>query len=276
MLSARLLAFGAMTMASLISMSAGAMADHSWGNYHWGRTANPFELQLGNNVNSSWLVHLSKTSEDWTEGYISADTKTNKQIVLKTKIVAGSTDPKRCRASSGRVEVCNASYGNNGWLGLAQIWLSGGHIVQGVAKLNDSYMAKSPYNTVHWRNLVICQEVAHTFGLGHNDENFSNANKLTCMDYTNSPAGNEQPNDHDFEQLISIYLHSNDTKNTFSTTTAQTRAIPQGGPAWGRPVASNENGVPNVFVKELEVGIKRVTHVFWTLEARRGQHGYHD
>ena len=30
-----------------------AVANHSWGNYHWARTANPFTLKLGDNVSGS-------------------------------------------------------------------------------------------------------------------------------------------------------------------------------------------------------------------------------
>ncbi|MCI0414256.1 hypothetical protein L0222_15865 [bacterium] len=29
-----------------------AMAGHSWGNYHWARTSNPFTLKLGDDVTS--------------------------------------------------------------------------------------------------------------------------------------------------------------------------------------------------------------------------------
>lgn len=61
----------------------------------------------------------------------------------------------------------------------------------------------------------MCQEIAHDFGLDHQDENFSNQNLGSCMDYTNDPDGggaygpsNERPNQHDFDQLVSIYAHA--------------------------------------------------------------------
>jgi hypothetical protein len=72
---------------------------------------------------------------------------------------------KKCSPVVGKIRVCNAAYGRNGWLGLAQIWLSSGHIVQGVTKMNDTYFALSKYNTPTWRNHVMCQEVGHTLGL---------------------------------------------------------------------------------------------------------------
>jgi hypothetical protein len=40
----------------------------------------------------------------------------------------------------------------------------------------------------------MCQEVGHTFGLDHQDENFNNTNLGTCMDYTNDPSTNQHPN----------------------------------------------------------------------------------
>jgi len=87
------------------------------------------------------------------------------------------------------VEVCNAAYGTNGWLGVAQIWVSRRHIVQGTTKVNDTYFSTGKYNTPAWRQMVMCQEVGHTFGLVHQDENFNNTNLGTCMDYTNDRAG---------------------------------------------------------------------------------------
>ena len=69
-------------------------------------------------------------------------------------------------------------------------------------KLNDTYFNTSTYNTEAWRNLVSCQEVGHTFGLDHQDENFNNPNLGTCMDYTNDPSSNQHPNQHDYDHLM--------------------------------------------------------------------------
>ena len=57
----------------------------------------------------------------------------------------------------------------------------------------------------------MCQEVGHTFGLDHQDENFNNANLGTCMDYTNDPSTNQHPNKHDYDELITIYSHLDST-----------------------------------------------------------------
>ncbi|MBI2682851.1 MAG: hypothetical protein HYX26_06475, partial [Acidobacteriales bacterium] len=172
------------------------LANHSWGGYHWARTANPFNLKLGDNVSGAWDPVLVTTSSDWSQS-----------IVLNTNIVAGLANPKNCRATSGRVEVCNSKYGNNGWLGIAQIWANGLHITQGTVRLNDTYFSTPTYNTTAWRNLVSCQEVGHALGLDHQDATFDNPNLNTCMDYTNNPASNQHPNSHDYDELVTIYSH---------------------------------------------------------------------
>src|SRR3972149_2805155 len=122
-----LLALGLSGIAAA-ALAASALAAHSWGSYHWARTASPFTLKLGDNVNSTWDASVATASADWSLS-----------SVLDTTIVAGGTRPKNCRPTAGRVEVCNALYGKNGWLGIAQIWASGGHIPQGGGKMNDTY-----------------------------------------------------------------------------------------------------------------------------------------
>ena len=39
---------------ALAAFPASVSANHSWGNYHWARTINPFTLKLGDNVTSAW------------------------------------------------------------------------------------------------------------------------------------------------------------------------------------------------------------------------------
>ena len=194
------------------SAAGDAKASHSWGGYHWARTSNPFTLKLGDNVSGAWDGFLGVASSDWTQS-----------SVLDTTIVSGQGG-KSCKATSGRVEVCNKKYGFNGWLGIAQIWITGGtHITQGVTKMNDSYFNTQAYNTPSWKQMVICQEIGHTFGLDHQDEAFGNSNLGTCMDYTDNPDGppsNLHPNAHDYEELGIIYNHT-DSFSTVNQTIGQ-------------------------------------------------------
>lgn len=237
----------------LAAVAAGpAGADHSWGGYHWARTANPFTLKLGDNVSTAWDAYLVTTSSDWSES-----------SVLDTTIVAGSTKPRLCRATAGRVEVCSERYGSNGWLGLASIWATGSHITQGTVKVNDTYFNTATYNTPAWRNLVMCQEVGHTLGLGHNDEDFSTTNG-TCMDYSNDPGPNQHPNAHDYDMLEQIYAHL-DATTTLSATTASAAAAGQANSQadWGRAIRQSSDGRPILFEKDLGHGQRVFTFVVW-------------
>lgn len=172
---------------------------HAWSTYHWPQSGDQVQLNLSSNLSSAWLPYLNTASTDW-----------NQSSVLETTVVQGTKNPRSCKPTLGQVEVCNAAYGKNGWLGIAQVWVVGGHITQAVVKLNDSYFTMAKYNTVAYKRLVVCQEVGHAFGLDHQDEVQTNTNLGTCMDYTNNPAGppsNEHPNAHDYEELESIYAH---------------------------------------------------------------------
>jgi hypothetical protein len=242
-----------------LAFAATSDADHSWGNYHWARTGSSFTLKTGNNVNQTWFPYLAEAVTDW-----------NQASELNLEIVAGGTRPKSCRPTAGRIEVCNAAYGFTNWLGIAQISISGDHITQGVAKMNDSYFNTTTYNTPAWRRLVMCQEIAHDFGLDHQDENFDNPNLGSCMDYTSDPDGplsNEHPNAHDFEQITAIYTHT-DTTTTVAAAApgAAAAALAQGldSPGqWGRLVRSNGNGRVQMFERSFGRGQKVITHVFW-------------
>lgn len=248
----RVVVAGIVVMVALVTAVPSAAADHSWGGYHWARTANPFTLQLGDNVTPAWDGYLATTSVDWSVS-----------SVLDTVVVAGRTDGRKCRATTGRVEVCNASYGRNGWLGVASISISGSHITAGTVKVNDTYFSMSAYNTPAWRNLVMCQEVGHVFGLDHQDEVFANANLGTCMDYTNDPGSNQHPNAHDYEQLEAIYAHL-DSTTTVGPVSAKASGFDASTP-WGLLVSGSRRSGQSVYVLDRGNGEIVVTHVTWAV-----------
>lgn len=262
--SMKLLA-GALSLA-FVAAPTQVSATHSWGGYHWARISNPFTLKLGDNVTSQWDSILDTTVTDWSGS-----------TVLDLQKVTGA-GTKRCKPTPGMVQVCNDRYGNNGWLGIAQIWLSGTHITQGATKLNDTYFNTAPYNTTAWRNLVMCQEVGHTFGLDHQDETFDNANLGTCMDYTNNPGTNQHPNAHDYEELGIIYGH-NDSTTTVAQAAASAAALPRDmvehdynvRSQWGKLVRESKNGLKEVYVLDFGQGHKLVTFVRWAEGEGRGR-----
>jgi hypothetical protein len=177
------------------------------------------------------------------------------------------------------VEVCNAAYGQNGWLGLAQIWIyRPNHIYQGTTKLNDTYFNSPQYNTAAWRQTVMCQEVGHTFGLDHQDERFNNPNLGTCMDYTNDPDGgaggasatdpsNLHPNQHDYDQLETIYKHL-DSFTTVAPASAASTMPPAANRGsfnsraqWGRLVEESPNGKLELWVRDFGGEARMITWV---------------
>lgn len=276
-------------LASFATLAIGspALADHAWGTYHWSKGTGQLSVPVGDNVDSKWDSYLDVAVggtdvNDW-----------NDSSVIESPLVAGGTTARRCKAAAGRIEVCNLRYGNTGWLGVAGISISGGHITSGYTKLNDTYFDTAKYNTPAWRRLVMCQEIGHDYGLGHTDETFGNYNDGTCMDYTNAPAGgtlngfnygpsNEYVNQHDYDMLESIYAHTHQATTNFGEREVGKPAAPGAdlgidgsgnSPAdWGRAIGFDAEGRPNLFEKS-EPGRKIITHVFWAIgEGPRGSH----
>jgi hypothetical protein len=250
------LALGTVAVAAILAFPAVASASHDWDGYHWARTSNPFTLKLGDNVSGLWDGMLGTASTDWTQS-----------TVLNTTVVAGGTKPKSCRPTTGRVEVCSARYGNNGWLGLAQIWISGKHITQGLVKNNDYYFGSSSYrynNTAEMQH-VICQEIGHTLGLDHQSEDGSSQD--TCMDYYHNTSATDtkstSPNSHDYAELSTIYSHLDSTTTVLSSATRGGGAAAATPGEWGRLVASSNGGLAQTFAQDLGAGRTLVTFVIW-------------
>ncbi|MDH3279725.1 MAG: hypothetical protein OEQ18_01185 [Gammaproteobacteria bacterium] len=264
--------------ASILALAAQpANAAHAWGSYHWARSAHPLPLELGNNVSSTWTGYLNTTSVDW-----------NAPLEIDTRVTAGMARGK-CRPTEGRVEVCSDAYGNNGWLGLAQIWVTGGHIAQGVTKVNDTYFDTAAYDDPAWRNLVMCQEVGHTLGLGHVNEDFSDATG-SCMDYASDPTNNQHPDAHDYDMLAQIYAHLDGHDSWVSSDTTSDGGGKGGPPSgkgpkkmppamrdaaveepgqWGRLVKESANKRTAVYLLDFGDGKRIYTFVIRALESRR-------
>ena len=268
----RLLAVLFLGLAST-TISTAALATHSWGGYHWARTTPQFTLKLGDNLTSAdWKSHLSQSSGNWNAG----------NSAVLTAIVAGSSN-KRCSMVSGTTQVCNGTYGNNGWLGLASINLTGGtHITQGSAKMNDTYFNTATYNNPNEREHVMCQEIAHTFGLDHQSTDGSSQN--SCMDYFSNTGANAtstlstKPNQHDFDELNIIYAHLDSSTTIAAIAAAAVQAALNGhgnsvadvtddANSWGQLVSQSANGRSSTYERHNADGSKTVTHVYWTNEA---------
>lgn len=227
-----------------------AHADHAWRDYHWARS-NPFTLELGNNLARFWQPYLYTAASDWS-----------RSSVLDTAVARGGTTRARCGPTVGRVEVCNYTYGDTQWLGIAQLWVSGSHITYGVVKMNDTYFNTVRYNTPAWRHHVMCHEIGHTLGLAHQDE--SGLALGTCMDYAFDPSGSQHPNAHDYAQLEAIYSHNDSTTTVGASSPASARATAQQLREWGRAIRSEgRSGRPTLFERRLGANEALFTFVIW-------------
>lgn len=263
--------------AALIALTP-AVANHSWGGYHWAGNGQNLAIKVNTATSSQWNSSVGTAISDW-------DQSTELTLTRATS----SAGTKKCNPIAGQILVCNDSYGQRGWLGIASIWLTSGHISQATTKLNDSYFNQAFYNTAGWRALVACQEIGHDFGLDHQDEGFNNVNLGTCMDYTNAPDGgavggfnygpaNRRPNAHDYSMLNTVYNHNDGSTTAAASTNFGIRQVGKAAPPplssegsgdspaeWGRAIHKDGKGRPDVFVKDLGGGHKVVTHVFWAI-----------
>lgn len=271
-------------LAAVLAMLPGiAGATHSWGGYHWAHTTPQFTLKMGDNMTtSSWKSHLANASSDWNSPELFGATFTP----LLTAIAAGQSN-RNCSMVKGTTQVCNGKYGNNGWLGLATINITGGtHITQGSAKMNDTYFNTATYNNPNEKRHVVCQEIAHTFGLDHQSVDGSSQN--TCMDYFSNTGTNAtstlstRPNAHDFEELNIIYAHLDSTTTLAASTASSAADITDDPNSWGQLVRQSGNGRSSVYERHNADGSLTLTHVYWTEEAaaacpgcdhRYGDHG---
>ena len=262
------------------ALAAPALANHRWSTYHWNRPSGEVTVPVGDNVTSAWdsYLQVAVNGGGGKPGW-------NDSQYIQSPLVAGTTIAKNCKAVPGTIQVCNSRYGQTGWLGIASIWLSNGHISQGTTKLNDTYFVSGSYNQPKWRRMVTCQEVGHDYGLGHVNENFDDPNTGSCMDYSNAPgrndgAGtNEYPNTHDFDELKTIYTdHADSAAATNFAQRSPGQAVPEGvaaglgdgipgdsPAAWGRAVHRDGAGRPDIFEQDLGNGNKKITHVFWAV-----------
>ena len=245
-------------------MVRSASATHQWGCYHWARSANPFTITFGNNLTSNWSPYLTRAASDWS---LTSGACNNSQNPVRATVGPGGTG-RNCRPATGHVEVCNASYGNNGWLGIASIWVSGCHITKGYVKVNDYYFNTPQYNTPAWRSDVMDQETGHILGLAHQDENFNNADLLdacgrgSCMDYSADPNNNTTPNQHDYDELVIIYSHLDGPVPLAAATPADDGVDLEDPSAWGQAV-SFANGRGIVYERTIGPDQKIITWVIW-------------
>lgn len=218
MKSMKVIAYSAFVVTSSLLASSDVLADHRWNDYHWASKTTPISLKVIDSTTSDWSTELNNSLIAWS--------LSPSPFMLAIDATANdSKTRKRCTMVSGKMRVCNANYGRNGWLGMASINLnSSSHITQGTAKMNDSYASSMNEAMM---NHVMCQEVGHVFGLGHTSEDGTSQD--TCMDYSND-VKSQWPNAHDYNLLADIYNHSEEYNSYDDGTAINTGGRCKGGP----------------------------------------------
>jgi len=187
----------------LLISTSGAYADHQWGSYHMKKEGPILTVNVGDNHTAS-TVNISEPP-DWSALLSSVGSSWHSLGGMYLAINVNSD-------GTGDIKSYNANYGDNGWLGLASIWVTRGknkHITRGESKMNEYYITLSGYSgfdkPIEWQH-VLCQEIGHTFGLDHNREgDIGGSPDDTCMNDQKRPLQYPTPNDHDTELLEIIY-----------------------------------------------------------------------
>ena len=224
-----------------------ATANHSWGSYHWARTSNPFTLKLDNNVTTAW----TPTSPPPLLTGLPPPCST-RAIITAIGLSEHAVSPAPAGSRSA-----TATYGNNGWLGVARSRSAATHHpAHGQAQrhlLQHSDLQHAP-----WRQPRHVPRGRPHVGLDHQDVNFDQ---------------------HEPRDLHGLHQHTGprtstrtrttttscrpSTAHLDSTTTVGASAgfLPDACPVSPSPPANQVNR--STYRTDLGDGHALVTHIFW-------------
>lgn len=248
----------AVLMALIVVLSASPVilttraSDADLNGAHWARTSNPFTLQVKANLTGKWRKHATRAARDW-----------QKSGVVRVRVTNSNGGNRRvCQPRNGQVELCNAKFGENGWLGLARVWIdSNNHIVKASISMNDTYFNRAPYNKAKARQHTMCHELGHVLGLDHNGQK-------SCMNDSNrSVFRDAKPSKRDYNKLKQIYRHKDNKAAVRNTAREGARFGAASDP--GGPSAADEgtfSATETVRTERLPGGGRLVTTVIWADE----------
>jgi len=190
----------AILAATLFATVTIASADHAWNGYHW--SSDKLSPTVVSKTSSS-LYNVPAAVSEW----------------------AGLGTPITPTLVGGRKGDIAVSEGFSPfWLGLARVFVEGGHITSAEVKLNTRLLKSyGPAVADH----VLCQELGHVLGLDHNrDGAIGGSPDDSCMNDQGHLGEYTSPNSHDVELLNAIYSHSDFASGATSAST------PSGNGVW--------------------------------------------
>jgi len=118
----------------------------SWDNDHVDAENGGLHLTLHNALDDTWQSEFELAVADWKE---------SDALQLTTERVAVDYN---CKPVDGVMVVCNANFGETGWVGINENSMIGGVIVSSVAKMNEYYLRNANFDH---RRFTMCHEIGH-------------------------------------------------------------------------------------------------------------------
>jgi hypothetical protein len=167
----------------------------SEGTIRWKNDGNGLRLEILNALDDSWQSILEQAVDNWDNG---------SPIDSLTLSITPIPYEMSCKAETDKLKVCNGNYGDTAWRGANEVLLNrrNHQILSSAARMNEYYLK---YDDADQKLYTMCHEIGHGFGLPHSDEDFLNADLGNCMDYTENPVANKQPDTSNFEFLADLY-----------------------------------------------------------------------
>ena len=245
------IALAAAALASTAATPAGARFEAA--QYHWPRTSTPVRVQVGDNVDSRWDSALRLAVADW-----------NKSTFIDSPLVPG-TSAGNCKGVAGTIQVCNSSYGRNGWLSLTSVGVSGASdATEATIRLNDSYFASAPFGHSS-RTAALCRAIGHSLGLADVPAAASAPVTSGCMSPDSWTGDQHQPGAQSYAALESLYGQVSQAGSMLLRANGA-GAFPEVGEemaSWGEATQFDSYGRPQRFERMDEPGLKTITYVSW-------------
>lgn len=188
------------------------LLDHFWENYKWLKTTQNLVVSVGDCHTQSdinWPTMLADVVYHWN--HVPENQDGSGDVYTQTNLTFVKT-----ACEGAMIKSFNDNYGDTGWYGESNIYYNDddNYILRATSQVNLYYSL----NSRKWQH-ILCHEIGHGVGLGHQSESGDDLN--TCMDYDYFHS-NRYPNKHDFDLLNFMYgdetdYHSPDNKNKRKT-----------------------------------------------------------